>query len=218
MLSKSKSAFNFLRLQPSLIFTRPKTLSENGICYSTLKDNSPREYFYTIDVHGQLFLEETVPKNITSCFKDVKFLNFFFRRIKLNTYEPHHQKYSFVSLCGKERNFIYSEDSPVVFHDVCFKDELLTWAGNLKVPFLSNQIHVSESTGRLYHPSPIQFTKSPSNQEGCYNTQQPYYIKHNLALLKSSLVLSNLMDSLDVEGGFYYHPATKEKIKLLRTE
>ncbi|WFD33668.1 hypothetical protein MCUN1_000481 [Malassezia cuniculi] len=42
----------------------------------------PRIYRYWIDVHGQLFLYDTVPKNLTSCFKSVQFLNFFFNRVE----------------------------------------------------------------------------------------------------------------------------------------
>ncbi|WFD19389.1 hypothetical protein MCAP1_001619 [Malassezia caprae] len=42
----------------------------------------PRMYRYWIDVHGQLFLYDTVPKNLTSCFKSVPFLNFFFARVQ----------------------------------------------------------------------------------------------------------------------------------------
>ncbi|WFD26923.1 hypothetical protein MNAN1_001912 [Malassezia nana] len=42
----------------------------------------PRLYRYWVDVHGQLFLYDTVPKNLTSCFKSVSFLNFFFERVQ----------------------------------------------------------------------------------------------------------------------------------------
>ena len=43
-----------------------------------------REYFYYIDHHGQLFLDDARIKNFTSCFKDKEFLLFFFQRLKLN--------------------------------------------------------------------------------------------------------------------------------------
>ncbi|CAO1613265.1 unnamed protein product [Sympodiomycopsis kandeliae] len=39
-------------------------------------------YRYYIDIHGQMFLYDTVPKNLTSAFKDARFLNFFYDRIK----------------------------------------------------------------------------------------------------------------------------------------
>lgn len=43
-----------------------------------------RVYRYVVDVHGQLFLHDTVPKNLTSCFKNTDFLDFFFKRIRPN--------------------------------------------------------------------------------------------------------------------------------------
>lgn len=43
-----------------------------------------REWFYFIDHKGMLFLEETEPKNYTSCLKDTRFLNFFFSNLRLN--------------------------------------------------------------------------------------------------------------------------------------
>lgn len=36
----------------------------------TVTERKPRVYRYAIDVHGQLFLHDTTPKNLTSCFKN----------------------------------------------------------------------------------------------------------------------------------------------------
>lgn len=47
-----------------------------------------RVYRYVLDVHGQLFLHDTVPKNLTSCFKNTEFLDFFFKRIRPNPSSP----------------------------------------------------------------------------------------------------------------------------------
>ncbi|SPO29604.1 uncharacterized protein UTRI_05426 [Ustilago trichophora] len=59
--------------------TTPKQASKGE------SSSSPfRVYRYVIDVHGQLFLHDTVPKNLTSCFKNVDFLDFFFKRIRPN--------------------------------------------------------------------------------------------------------------------------------------
>jgi len=48
-------------------------------------------YFYNIDLEGRLYLEETYPKNIATSFKNEKFLNFFFRRLRyiLKTSKPY---------------------------------------------------------------------------------------------------------------------------------
>ena len=43
-----------------------------------------REWFYFIDHKGMLFLEETEPKNYTSCLKDINFLDFFISALQKN--------------------------------------------------------------------------------------------------------------------------------------
>jgi len=111
-----------------------------------------REYFYYVDQHGQLFLEETKIRNFTTCtprpppprpapppslparcyqltaaaphcsqpprtagFKDVKFLDFFFSRLRPNDTGRLADRYPFVSPCGREMNYVAVEDVPVVF-------------------------------------------------------------------------------------------------------
>lgn len=65
--------------------------------YSTGRRRAPRIYRYWIDVHGQLFLYDTVPKNLTSCafmltgFKSTQFLNFFYARVERVPGKPHGQ-------------------------------------------------------------------------------------------------------------------------------
>jgi hypothetical protein len=54
---------------------------------TSISKNAPRFYRYAVDVHGQLFLHDTTPKNLTSCFKNAQFLDFFYARIKPNTLE-----------------------------------------------------------------------------------------------------------------------------------
>ncbi|EKU22542.1 hypothetical protein NGA_0443110, partial [Nannochloropsis gaditana CCMP526] len=76
-----------------------------------------RRYFYTVDLQGRLYLEESPVKNMTSCLKDDKFLNFFFRQIRRND-TGLHPSYPFVSPCGKEMNYLLPADMPVVFHDL----------------------------------------------------------------------------------------------------
>ncbi|KAM4906615.1 UPF0598 protein C8orf82 homolog isoform 1-T1 [Sylvia borin] len=47
-----------------------------------------REYFYYLDHHGRLFLDDAKVKNFITCFKDVRFLSFFFRRLERNPLSP----------------------------------------------------------------------------------------------------------------------------------
>ncbi|KAJ9474495.1 hypothetical protein PHBOTO_004970 [Pseudozyma hubeiensis] len=60
-----------------------------------------RVYRYVVDVHGQLFIHDTVPKNLTSCFKNTEFLDFFFKRVRPNpeslTASPHYAQSGTIS-------------------------------------------------------------------------------------------------------------------------
>lgn len=62
-------------------FTTPKHVNTAG----SSTESALRVYRYVVDVHGQLFLHDTVPKNLTSCFKNVEFLDFFFKRVRPNS-------------------------------------------------------------------------------------------------------------------------------------
>ena len=93
-----------------------------------------REYFYYIDHEGmvrkftisffrnnssfQLFLDDAKMKNFTSCFKDKKFLKFFFNRLKLNNTKKYQAEFPYVSLCGNEINYIRCDDLPIVYTHV----------------------------------------------------------------------------------------------------
>lgn len=103
-----------------------------------------RCYFYTIDLQGRLFLEDTIPKNIATSIKDPKFLNFFWRRLKLVDDDDSSTvrqlmedrgipttDYPYVSPCGKEYNFVRPVASPVVFHSLV-EDQTLVYAGDLQ--------------------------------------------------------------------------------------
>ncbi|KAJ3599899.1 hypothetical protein NHX12_033853 [Muraenolepis orangiensis] len=74
-----------------------------------------REYFYYIDHQGQLFLDDTKVKNFVTCFKDRKFLVFFFSRLRSNQSGRYGDHFPFLSLCGRERNFVRCDDRPLVF-------------------------------------------------------------------------------------------------------
>ncbi|TPX37678.1 hypothetical protein SmJEL517_g00715 [Synchytrium microbalum] len=147
-----------------------------------------REYFYTIDFHGQLFLHDTVPKNIATSFKDKRFLDFFFSRLQINDVNKEYfrQGFAYASPCGREMNYIQCDDVPVVFTD--FDGTCLIWGGTLKWPFDPSSLAMSKS-GRVYHnspleiPAPWQTTSAP----------QAYY-----GLVKSTLV-ERFSDAIDTE-------------------
>lgn len=103
-------------------------------------DNKIREYFYYIDHNGmvrelifllhftnlslnvhlvpQLFLDDAKMKNFTSCFKDKKFLQFFFHRLRTNETGRYQDDFPYLSICGRERNYIRCDDLPIVYTHV----------------------------------------------------------------------------------------------------
>ncbi|CAL7940551.1 unnamed protein product [Xylocopa violacea] len=138
-------------------------------CVKYVQGQSPepriREYFYYIDHQGMLFLDDARMKNFTSCFKDKKFLAFFFKRLKQNNIGRYTKDFPYVSLCGPERNFVRCDDLPIVFTKVVQKENSDTgkiedWFGYahaeelLMVPFQPDKLYMNIQTGRVYHPAP----------------------------------------------------------------
>ena len=54
----------------------------------------------------QLFLDDAKMKNFTSCYKELHFLKFFFKRLKKNDSMRYTEDFPYLSLCGKVP-FIY---------------------------------------------------------------------------------------------------------------
>ncbi|XP_030627766.1 UPF0598 protein C8orf82 homolog [Chanos chanos] len=138
------------------VFTRDETTYTQG--------QSPepriREYFYYIDHQGQLFLDDTKMKNFVTCFKDKQFLVFFFSRLRANRTGRYQQDFPFLSLCGRERNFLRCDDQPIVFTHLLSElgsEERLSYCGGgvkLSVAFQPEALFMHPLTGRVYHPGP----------------------------------------------------------------
>ncbi|XP_027715681.1 UPF0598 protein C8orf82 homolog [Vombatus ursinus] len=123
-------------------------------------DPKTREYFYYVNHQGQLFLDDAKVKNFITCFKDRKFLVFFFSRLRKNQSGRYEDTFPFVSHCGNERNFVRCDDLPVVFTHL-LADGLgparLSYSGGgeaLAVPFEPARLLPLPANGRLYHPAP----------------------------------------------------------------
>ena len=66
------------------------------------------------------------------------------------------EDFPYLSLCGKERNYVRCEDMPIVFNDV-IDDNLLSYNHGsrfLTVDFQPDKISMVPDTGRIYHPGP----------------------------------------------------------------
>lgn len=107
-------------------------------------------------------MDDTKFKNFTSCFKDQKFLNLFFKKLTFNRTGRYKTDFPYVSLCGKERNFVRCDDFPIVYtHIKCLPDYndkcqiFYGYAGDsLAQTFQPQKVAISKTTGRVYHPAP----------------------------------------------------------------
>ncbi|XP_071774531.1 UPF0598 protein C8orf82 homolog [Centroberyx gerrardi] len=158
------SGLKYLRCLPS--FTASYWLRTSA---TYIQGQSPepriREYFYYIDHQGQLFLDDTKVKNFVTCFKDKQFLVFFFNRLRFNQSGRYEEHFPFLSLCGRERNFVRCDDRPLVFthllqgpaeaQGTAGAPELLSYCGGgekLAVPFRPEALYMHPASGRVYHP------------------------------------------------------------------
>ncbi|KAF0041693.1 hypothetical protein F2P81_005225 [Scophthalmus maximus] len=138
-----------------------RTASRGAAAYIQGQSPEPRirEYFYYIDHQGQLFLDDTKVKNFVTCFKDKPFLVFFFSRLRSNGSGRYEDDFPFLSLCGRERNFVRCDDRPVVFTHLLpgatGDRAMLSYCGGaekLSAAFRPEALYMHPASGRVYHP------------------------------------------------------------------
>ena len=94
---------------------------------------------------------------------DPKFLHFFFTRLRANTFDDrsYTSTFPYVSLCGRERNFIRCADVPFVFTRLLDDQDLFECchipSTTLSIQFEPERLYAKPETGRLYHPLPERF-------------------------------------------------------------
>jgi hypothetical protein len=150
-------------------------------------------------------LEEVLPKNITSCIKETKFLDLFFRRLQplrprdedlLHNRDILKSEYPYVSPCGTELNFVRPAATPIVFHGLS-EDELL-YAGTMVQIFEEKHLAISEETGRLYHKltgeNVLARDKKAKSKVVATSTQEA---KDEFGLIRSSVAVT-LSDRIEV--------------------
>jgi hypothetical protein len=110
-----------------------------------------RHYFYHVNLSGRLFIEDVVPKNITSCLKSDKFLDFFFSRLRPND-TGLHLDYPLCSPCGREMNFIKPADprGGIVLFDLDVAAKAFSFGATGRQPLDPASFALSQG-GRLYH-------------------------------------------------------------------
>lgn len=84
---------------------------------------------------------------------------FFFNRLRKNETDRYSDEFPYVSLCGRERNFIRCDDTPIVYTNIVKTNngrELLTYCNageRLSVPFAPEKICMNKKNGRVYYPA-----------------------------------------------------------------
>ncbi|TKR96787.1 hypothetical protein L596_010758 [Steinernema carpocapsae] len=99
-------------------------------------------------------MDDARMKNFTSCFKDKKFLTFFFSRLRhTDPKDAYAKEFPYYSACGIERNFIRCDDRPVVYTDLNQNEDLWMIANSTKTAEFQPSKLFMGPNGRLYHPS-----------------------------------------------------------------
>lgn len=112
---------------------------------------------------------------------------------KVNEFLP----YKWISPCGKEMNFVSSEDVPIVFHDFTADKKALVYGGDLQVPFKPDRLVVSKGNGRVYY----RMDGDDESGAGVGNSSSNTPEWPQLGLLKSSFILDRVFS----EGMEYCH-------------
>lgn len=92
-------------------------------------------------------------------FSEIDFLVFFFKRLRTNTTDRYKEHFPWISLCGRERNFVRCDDFPIVFTQIIKDgDGKLQFCHNhagpkLTVLFQPNKLWMDVANGRVYHPA-----------------------------------------------------------------
>ncbi|GAB6023830.1 hypothetical protein CHUAL_008570 [Chamberlinius hualienensis] len=157
LLYRNLKTFSFKNDQVRLL-TCPTT--QFGFLQGQITQKNTREYFYYIDHNGMLFLDDVKIKNFTSCFKDKKFLAFFYKRLRANKTGQYEEIFPYVSPCGNEMNYIRCDDVPVVYTEIIAneaeKTDILNcgYVGtSLSMEFQPTELCMVPQTGRVYHPA-----------------------------------------------------------------
>ena len=145
-----------------------------------------REYFYHVDLLGRLFLKETKERNIATCFKDKKFLAFFFRNIKPNNHPSamYAAEFPWISPCGpREINYVSADETALVYQSLACKNGshwFLTLQGDqMTAPFHGP---LALKGGKIFH-------RLPSSTEREF--------RYRYALLRSSIVMDHFASEMD---------------------
>lgn len=152
-----------------------------------------------------MFLDDARIKNFTSCFKEQKFLEFFYKNLKFNETDRHVEAFPYLSLCGRERNYLRCDDLPLVVTEMDYEKDImylnqlksLNWAFR----FDPANLYHNFDTGRLYYLFENERLRieTPETVKQDHSARAKLNIKHafdrlpfQIALVKSSISINLL--------------------------
>ena len=136
-------------------------------------------------------MHDTKIKNFTSCYKEPKFLEFFFRNLRESNKSvvdnPYSSAFPFVSHCGREVNYVACDDLPFVVtklntHSDTLELNNITASAHWLYQFDPTHLFENRASGRLYY---LQEGKQPAESKQTFYKRLPA----QLALVRSDLAI-----------------------------
>ncbi len=103
-----------------------------------------RIYFYDIDLRGNLIHDNSI-------IDDGEYIDYFYNHLRANE-TGEHSEYPYISLCGREKNYVRAADTPLVFKRL--NENRLEYGSTLSIEFTRENLRFSRG-GILYHTAPI---------------------------------------------------------------
>lgn len=142
-------------------------------------------------------MDDTKCKTFASCYKEQKFLQYFFQNLRLNTRDRYLKEFPYVSLSGSERNYLRCEDLPFVITQLDEKNDMIHlnqihsahWAFHFDPERLFHNIK-NERLYYLFEDKEIILSREKENQ---MEQHDPRRLKHldklpcRIALVKSDI-------------------------------
>lgn len=112
-----------------------------------MKELQQREYFYSLNLRGELIHEGII-------LDDPDFIRLFYKFLKPNDSGKYQQEYPWLSICGKEYMYLYTPDTPAILQRVL--GDKCEYAPGLQIDFKPENLRFGPN-GILYYMIPGQW-------------------------------------------------------------
>ncbi len=160
-----------------------------------------------------MFLDDAKIKNFTSCYKEQKFLDFFFKNLRIAETQRHNEDFKFVSNCGREKNYLKCDDLPFVATHLDESNDLLQ-INNLRsaewsLKFDPTNLVFNTVNGRLYYFFEDKY-KQLDQTNGLKRKHRFEKLPCKMCLIKSNISiklmskLKQIDENIDLKFEFQY--------------